>query len=124
MNYSNFTYKSGNNANEEEKEFQKETTLQLSKSDTASKVLETPSPQSMDTPDDIKFILGSPLFIPGYLSSQIGKYVVAEFLEGQLIISKEGILMEVGVNFIILQDKNRNKIVCDLNSLKFINIRA
>ncbi len=63
-------------------------------------------------------------YIPGFLASMIGRSVRAEFLLGtSQYVDKTGILVEVGVNFFVLQDVNsRTNTMCDLYSVKFVTI--
>ena len=63
-------------------------------------------------------------YIPGFLASMIGRNVRAEFLLGtSQYVDKTGILVEVGVNFFVLQDVNsRTNTMCDLYSVKFVTI--
>jgi len=63
-------------------------------------------------------------YIPGFLASMIGRSVRAEFLLGtSQYVDKTGILVEVGVNFFVLQDVNSRTItMCDLYSVKFVTI--
>jgi hypothetical protein len=66
----------------------------------------------------------NPEYIPGFLVSNIGKLVRAEFVIGTTqYIDKTGILMEVGVNFFVLQDiASQARIMCDLYSVRFVNV--
>jgi hypothetical protein len=61
-------------------------------------------------------------YIPGYLASQIGKNVQAEFVVGSnQFMDKAGILREVGVNYFVLEDYiSHAMIMCDLYSVKFV----
>ncbi|OJU15730.1 MAG: hypothetical protein BGN88_15715 [Clostridiales bacterium 43-6] len=63
-------------------------------------------------------------YIPGFMATLIGKFIRAEFIIGtNSFIDKSGILVEVGVNYFVLQDVNTNtRIMCDLYSVKFVNI--
>ena len=63
-------------------------------------------------------------YIPGFLTSMIGRSVRAEFLLGtSQYVDKTGILVDVGVNFFVLQDVNsRTNTMCDLYSVKFVTI--
>lgn len=63
-------------------------------------------------------------YIPGFLTSIIGRNVRAEFVVGtNQYLDKTGRLVEVGVNFFVLQDlSSRNYIMCDLYSVKFVTI--
>ena len=63
-------------------------------------------------------------YIPGYLASNIGKNVRAEFIIGTTqYADKQGVLSAVGVNYFVLHDVNsRTDIMCDLYSVKFVTI--
>jgi len=63
-------------------------------------------------------------FIPYYLTTNIGKSVRAEFIIGSdQYADKTGILIEVGINYFVLEDVNsRTHIMCDLYSVKFVTI--
>ncbi len=56
------------------------------------------------------------------LAENIGEYVVVEFLIGTaMIMRKQGILYFVGTSYITLyDDQERNFIVCDIFSIKFV----
>ena len=57
------------------------------------------------------------------LQEAIGYYVVCEFLVGNSIERKTGILIAAGVNFLTLQDpRNDSYTICDYYSLKFATI--
>ena len=62
-------------------------------------------------------------YVPGYLSSNIGKNVRAEFVFENSYIDKVGKLIEVGVNYFVLDDVNsRTHIMCDLYSVRFVTV--
>lgn len=63
-------------------------------------------------------------YIPYYLASNIGKNVRAEFIIGSnMYADKTGVLIEVGINYFILDDINsRTHIMCDLYSVKFVTV--
>lgn len=62
-------------------------------------------------------------YIPHYLSKNIGKFVRAEFIIGNSYLDKTGRLVEVGVNYFVLEDENsRTNIMCDLYSVKFVTV--
>lgn len=62
-------------------------------------------------------------YLQAYLKQNIGKSVRVEFLLGDSIMSdKSGILESVGVSYIVLRDFGGNRVVCDLYSIKFVNI--
>jgi hypothetical protein len=71
------------------------------------------------TPEPVK----STLYIAGYLNTQIGKLVKAEFLVGNNITDRTGVLVKVGVNYILLRPIELNGLLlCDLYSIKFVTI--
>lgn len=71
------------------------------------------------TPEPVK----STLYIAGYLNTQIGKLVKAEFLVGNTITDRTGVLVKVGVNYILLRPIDINGLLlCDLYSIKFVTI--
>lgn len=59
------------------------------------------------------------------LSSQIGQYVVVEFLIGtQNIVYREGFLYSVGISYIILYDNQTEQYtICDLYAIKFVTFK-
>lgn len=61
-------------------------------------------------------------YIPGFLASNIGKSVRAEFIVGSnQYVDKTGILSAVGINYFVLQDVNsRTYTMCDLYSVRFV----
>jgi len=65
-------------------------------------------------------------YTQGYLRTQIGKCMRVTFLIGTNIIQdRNGVLEEVGIDYIILRDDETNELVlCDLYAIKFVNIRT
>ena len=63
-------------------------------------------------------------YTQGYLRTQIGKHVRVTFLLGtNLIQDRTGILEQVGISFITLrEDETNNLVLCDIYSIKFVNI--
>jgi hypothetical protein len=63
-------------------------------------------------------------YIPYYLASNIGKNVRAEFIIGSnQYADKVGRLIEVGINYFVLDDVNsRTHVMCDLYSVKFVTV--
>lgn len=63
-------------------------------------------------------------YIPYYLASNIGKNVRAEFIIGGSQYSdKVGRLIEVGINYFVLEDVNsRTHVMCDMYSVKFVTV--
>ncbi len=62
--------------------------------------------------------------VAAILQQNLGLYVICEFLIGtENIVAREGILYNVGINFITLyQEEDDRYMLCDLYSLKFIAI--
>ena len=80
-------------------------------------------------PSDFETAPGSPTtlgteYTQGYLKTQIGKRMRVTFLLGtNLIQDRTGILEEVGISYIILrEDETNNLVLCDIYSIKFVNI--
>lgn len=65
-----------------------------------------------------------PGYIPYYLTTNIGKIVRAEFILGtSQYVDKSGRLIEVGINYFVLEDINSHAhIMCDLYSVKFVTV--
>ncbi|MCX7614989.1 MAG: hypothetical protein N2Z65_04475 [Clostridiales bacterium] len=65
------------------------------------------------------------MYIPGYLSSIIGRNIRAEFLIGEnLYMDRSGKLVEVGANYFVLEEFiTGNRVMCDLYSVKFVTVR-
>ena len=63
-------------------------------------------------------------YIPGYLASNIGRNIKAEFIIGTSnSVEKVGRLIDVGINYFVLQDVNsRTNIMCDLYSVRFVTV--
>jgi hypothetical protein len=69
-------------------------------------------------------IVNNPLYNQGWLTTQIGKYIKIEFLIGtSMLIDREGILKEVGISFIVIQEAGTNDmLMCDIYSVKFVRV--
>ena len=69
-------------------------------------------------------IVNNPLYNQGWLSTQIGKYIKVEFLIGtSMLIDREGVLKEVGISFIVIQEAGTNDmLMCDIYSIKFVRV--
>lgn len=62
-------------------------------------------------------------FLPAYLMQYIGKWIRADFLVGNSIEQRVGILEDVGASYIILNAiEPETLVVCDLFSIKFVTI--
>lgn len=64
------------------------------------------------------------MYLAGFLRTQIGRRVRVEFLIGtNTITDRTGVLVGVGASYILLREEGEdNVIVCDLYSIKFVNI--
>lgn len=87
----------------------------------------TPTPPPIPTPppfDQGPPPLTSSDYIPGYLATIIGKNIRAEFVvSASAYVEKTGRLIDVGVNYFILEDANsQTQIMCDLYSVKFVTV--
>lgn len=113
MFYNNFTY--GEPVSKERAE---------EKSEKVVAVADAETPTAEITPDNAPMpeTLESTLFIPGYLNTQIGKYMRIEFLIGNSLTDRNGKLVKVGASYVILQSQNGDLNVCDLFSIKFATI--
>ncbi len=81
--------------------------------------LNTPLQNDETTPET----LTNPIFIPGFLRQNIGRWVRVEFLIGNTLTDRVGILTEVGASYILLQSIDPNSyILCDMFSIKFVVI--
>jgi hypothetical protein len=63
-------------------------------------------------------------YLAGYLSQQLGRRVLAEFVVGtNSFLDKTGVLRSVGANYFVLEDFiTRAMTLCDLYSVKFITV--
>lgn len=61
-------------------------------------------------------------YTQGYLKTQIGRHVKVEFLIGtNMLIDREGTLMDVGISYIIIQEvETDDLLLCDIYSIKFV----
>lgn len=62
-------------------------------------------------------------FTQAFLRTIVGKRVRIEFLIGTNIMTdKSGILEEVGISYVVLREESGTRVMCDLYSIKFVNI--
>ena len=63
-------------------------------------------------------------FLNGFIRTQIGRRVHVDFLVGSnTMTSKEGFLLGVGANYILINEIDTNDITaCDFYNIKFIRI--
>lgn len=83
-------------------------------------------PMTGAAPVDFDMLPTTPVFdieyTQGYLKTQIGKRVKVEFLIGtNMLIDREGTLMDVGISYIIIQEvETDDLLLCDIYSIKFV----
>lgn len=94
-----------------------------------SVVVPSPIQQQGTSPISFDTLQGPPPstergYIPYYLASNIGKNIRAEFIIGSnQYADKVGRLIEVGINYFVLDDVNsRTHVMCDLYSVKFVTV--
>lgn len=67
--------------------------------------------------------LTNPIYIPGFLRQNIGRWMRVEFLIGNTMTDRVGVLTEVGASYILLHSIDPNSyILCDMFSIKFVVI--
>ncbi|MCY6369333.1 hypothetical protein [Clostridium ganghwense] len=87
-----------------------------------------PTPPGTTGGPDFQIQPGPPVqeiqYTQGWLRTQIGKYMKFEFLIGtNFLIDREGILVEVGVSYIVIKEAGTNDtLMCDLYSIKFARV--
>lgn len=61
-------------------------------------------------------------YTQGYLKSQIGAKIKVEFLIGtNMLIDREGTLVDVGISYIIIREvETDDLLLCDIYSIKFV----
>jgi len=81
----------------------------------------TPEP-GYPTPTSPAPTVINPGYTQGYLKTKIGKRVRIEFLIGSnSIVDRDGIIVDVGISFIVLQEPNTGDyVMCDLYAIKFV----
>lgn len=68
-------------------------------------------------------ISGDTRYLPGFLSTQIGKIMRVELLLGEQVREKIGRLLDVGATYILLESADSyTTVMCDLYSIKFVTI--
>lgn len=90
---------------------------------------QNPLPSGSTGPADFEYEPGAPVqtstqYTQGYLKTHIGDKVKITFLIGtNLLVDRSGILLNVGISYIILRDEQtENLVLCDIYSIKFVNI--
>lgn len=86
-------------------------------------VSETAAVSSVADETAVPETVESTLFIPGFLQTQLGKLMRVEFLVGNIVQDRVGILRQVGASYIIIQPIGESSmIMCDLFSIRFATI--
>ncbi len=69
-------------------------------------------------------VTDDPNYLQGYLNTIIGSYIKVSYLLGtNLFLDKQGILKEVGIDYVILEEpQTGNQIVSDMYSIKFVDV--
>lgn len=87
----------------------------------------TPSMMPSMTPMDESMPMSPTLtnigYTQAYLRTIIGKHVRVSFLIGSMLTDRTGTLLQVGISYIVLKQADTNiNIMCDLYSIKFVDI--
>lgn len=71
-----------------------------------------------------KNILNDDLFLPGYLSKNLGRWMKVESVVGNSVVTKIGQLIKVGAGFIVLKLNTNpiSSVVCEITSIRFVTI--
>ena len=71
-----------------------------------------------------KNILNDDLFLPGFLSKNLGRWMKVESVVGNSIVTKIGQLIKVGAGFIVLKLNTNpiSSVVCEMGCIKFVTI--
>jgi|GEM_PF-3868758 len=62
----------------------------------------------------------NPAYTPAYLRGNIGKKVCVEFVLGDTLTERSGMLVEVGASYIVIETERRTQILCDIYSVRFV----
>lgn len=79
---------------------------------------------AVNTENYLTEIMNNDLFLPAYLSKNLGKWMKIEMLMGNQLTEKIGQLIKVGAGYVVLK-LNTNPIstvVCDLKCIKIVTI--
>ncbi len=69
-------------------------------------------------------IMNNDLFLPAYLSKNLGKWMKLEMLMGNQLTEKIGQLIKVGAGYVVLKLNTNpvSTVVCDLKCIKIVTI--
>ncbi len=79
---------------------------------------------AVNTENYLTEIMNNDLFLPAYLSKNLGKWMKIEMLMGNQLTEKIGQLIKVGAGYVVLK-LNTNPVstaVCDLKCIKIVTI--
>ena len=95
---------------------------QPSVSQTQAETLPQTTPSLDFTGTQIGIPVFDPEFTQGYLRQNIGQKIKVEFLIGtNMLIDREGTLVDVGISFIIINETETDDLLlCDIYSIKFV----
>ena len=81
-------------------------------------------PRDSDRDREALPVLKDEEYMQGYLMNIIGEYVRIDFLIGtNTFIDKEGRLLDVGVDYVVLQEaESDDYVIGDLYSIKFVKV--
>ena len=76
------------------------------------------------SPCEQPIVTDDPNYLQGHLNSIINSYIKVSYLLGtNLFLDKQGILKEVGIDYIVLEEpQTGNQLVSDLYSIKFVEV--
>ena len=64
----------------------------------------------------------APMYSSGFLHSQIGRLVRVEVSAGQALTERTGRLIQVGADYILLQNAEGHTVVCNLDAVRFATV--
>lgn len=100
------------------------TSIALAPGNTTGTVMERTCPQAPGTVMPPSHTQQMPClqYLNGFLRTQIGRRVTIESLVGTSLLDRTGVLMDVGANYIILNETETNSVVvCDFYDIRFIH---
>lgn len=79
---------------------------------------------AVNTENYLTEIMNNDLFLPAYLSKNLGKWMKLEMLMGNQLTEKIGQLIKVGAGYVVLKLNTNpvSTVVCDLKSIKIVTI--
>ena len=79
---------------------------------------------AVNTENYLTEIMNNDLFLPAYLSKNLGKWMKIEMLMGNQLTEKIGQLIKVGAGYVVLKLNTNpvSTVVCDLKCIKIVTI--